>query len=332
MRIVLMATGEIAHPSFFALKESGSLIALVTQPDRPVGRKHLLTPPRVKELALEAGIDVFQPERVSSADALDYLQSLEPDIIVVIAYGQLLSQAVIDVPRVACINVHASLLPRHRGASCIQAPIVAGDDETGVSIMHVIKRLDAGDVILQLRRPLTGTETADVLHDDLALLAPAPLMKVIDELMRGVSPRSPQDESLMTYAPKLWRLHGEIDWSEPALQIARKIQGYHSWPGTSTIYLSAQSGKDKKLKIFPPVDVFAHFEKPKGAVPGEVLESGIDGMMISCGGSRGGVIRIATIQPAGGRKMNAESFFAGHKIMPGTILGMPSPERFGNLN
>lgn len=326
MRIVLMATGEIAHPSFFALKESGSLVALVTQPDRPVGRKHLLTAPRVKELALEAGIEVFQPERVSSEDSLAHLLSLAPDIIVVIAYGQLLSQAVIDVPRVACINVHASLLPRHRGAACIQAPIMAGDDETGMSIMHVVKRLDAGDVISQVRLPLSGTETAEQLHDDLALMAPTPLMQVINDLMQGIDFRIAQDESLMTYAPKLWRSHGEIDWSQPAFQIARKIRAYHSWPGTYTLYPSVHSGVDKNLKIFPPVDVYSRFEKPVGSVPGEVLNAGPEGMIISCGGTRGGVIRIATMQPSGGRKMNAESFFAGHKIMPGMILGMPSPE------
>ena len=136
--------------------------------------------------------------------------------------------------------------------------------------------------------------------------------------------REEQDENLMTYAPKLLRAHGQIDWNQPALQVARKIRAYHSWPGTYTIYPSVHSGQDKMLKIFPPIDMFLNVRKPSDAVPGMVLESGPEGMLVSCGGRHGGAIRISTMQPSGARKMNAESFFAGHKIMPGTILGLPS--------
>ena len=190
--------------------------------------------------------------------------------------------------------------------------------------MHVVKKLDAGDIICKLAIPLRGTETAESLHDDLAQLAPAALMEAIDTLRDGVDMREEQDESLMTYAPKLLRAHGQIDWSQPALQVARKIRAYHSWPGTFTVYPSVHSGQDKTLKIFPPIDMFLNVRKPEDAVPGMVLESGPDGMLVSCGGRRGGAIRISTMQPSGARKMNAESFFAGHKIMPGTILGIPS--------
>ena len=324
MRIVMMATGDIAIPSFQALADTGNVVALITQPDRPVGRHMELTPPRVKVLANELGIPVFQPEKMRDAAAVEQLRAYEPDIIVVMAYGQILSQEVIDVPRIACINAHASLLPRHRGAACIQAAIEAGDDETGITIMHVVKKLDAGDIICQVSVPLRGTETAESLHDDLAQLAPEALMEAISQLAEGVDMREEQDENLMTYAPKLLRAHGQIDWTQPALQISRKIRAYHSWPGTFTIYPSVKSGQDKALKIYPPVDLFSHIRKPADAVPGMVLEAGPDGMLVSCGGRSGGAIRITTMQPTGARKMNAESFFAGHKIVPGTILGLPS--------
>ena len=324
MRIVMMATGDIAIPSFQALADTGNVVALITQPDRPVGRHMELTPPRVKVLANELGIPVFQPEKMRDAEAVEQLRAYKPDIVVVMAYGQILSQEVIEVPRIACINAHASLLPRHRGAACIQAAIEAGDDETGITIMHVVKKLDAGDIICQVSVPLRGTETAESLHDDLAQLAPEALMEAISQLAEGVDMREEQDENLMTYAPKLLRAHGQIDWTQPALQISRKIRAYHSWPGTFTIYPSVKSGQDKTLKIYPPVDLFSHIRKPADAVPGMVLEAGPDGMLVSCGGRSGGAIRITTMQPTGARKMNAESFFAGHKIVPGTILGLPS--------
>lgn len=324
MRIVMMATGDIAIPSFQTLAASGEVVALVTQPDRPVGRHMELTPPRIKEVAENLGIPVFQPEKMRDAAAVEQLRAYAPDIVVVMAYGQILSQEVIDVPKIACINAHASLLPRHRGAACIQAAIEAGDDETGITIMHVVKKLDAGDIICKVRVPLRGTETGESLHDDLALLAPVALQEAVAALAAGGDVREEQDETLMTYAPKLMRPDGQIDWNQPALQISRKIRAYHSWPGTFTIYPSVKSGQDKMLKIYPPVDLFSNIRKPSDAVPGMVLESGPEGMLVSCGGRRGGAIRITTMQPSGARKMNAESFFAGHKIMPGTILGIPT--------
>lgn len=325
MRIVMMATGDIAIPCLKALLATGELVALITQPDRPVGRHQELTPPRVKVLAEEAGVPVFQPERMRDDSAVERLRSFGPDIVVVMAYGQILSQQVLDVPRVACINVHASLLPRHRGAACIQAAIEAGDDESGISVIHVVRKLDAGDIICRASLPLKGTETAESLHDDLATLAPKPLMEAIQAIETGSAEGEEQDESLMTYAPKLTRADGEIDWSQPAFQVARKIRAYHSWPGTYTIYPSVKSGEDRTLKIFPPVELYMHVRKPVGAVPGMVLESGPEGLLVSCGGTRGGALRIKTMQTPGSRKMNAESFFAGHKIMPGAILGMATP-------
>lgn len=321
MRIVMMATGDIAIPSFKALAATGNLAALVTQPDRPVGRHLTLTPPRIKTYAAEANIPVLQPESMRAPEAVAAVGSLRPDIIVVMAYGQILSQAVIDLPAIACINAHASLLPRHRGASCIQAAIDAGDAETGVTIMHVVKKLDAGDIILQGHLPLRGTETADDVHDALATLAPELLCAAISQLQRGETTSIEQDEQLSTYAPKLLRPDGRIDWAQPAYIIARKIRAYHSWPGTFTIYPSVHRNKTKTLKIYPPIDVMPNVAVPPGTQPGEVLESGHDGLYVACAP---GVLRINTLQPEGSRKMNAESFFSGHAIYAGMILGAES--------
>ncbi len=325
MRIVMMATGDIAIPAFHALAREGELVGLITQPDRPVGRHQELTPPRIKLCAQDAGIPVYQPEKMRDAGAVEQLRALQPDIVVVMAYGQILSQEVIDVPKLACINAHASLLPRHRGASCIQAAIEAGDDETGITIMHVVRKLDAGDIICQRAIDLSGHETAESLHDDLAEMAPAALLEAIAALASGRCDAREQDESLMTYAPKLARADGRIDWSQPAFQVARKIRAYHSWPGTFTLYPSVKSGGDKMLKIYPPVEIYSRYRKPVGTVPGEVLAAGPDGLLVSCGGRSGGALLIKTLQPTGARKMNAESFFAGHKITPGMILGVETP-------
>ncbi len=322
----MMATGDIAIPSFQALGATKELVALFTQPDRPQGRHMQLTPPRIKTIAEQMGIPVYQPEKMRAAEAVQQLRELDSDVVVVMAYGQILSQEVIDVPRIACINAHASLLPRHRGAACIQAAIDAGDDQTGISIIHVVKKLDAGDIICRASIPLRGTETSESLHDDLARLAPSALLEALEYLRNGIDTREEQDENLMTYAPKLLRADGLIDWNRPALQVARKIRAYHSWPGTFTLYPSVKSGDDKPLKLFPPVDLFSNYRKPVDAEPGMVLEAGPQGMIISCGGPRGGAIRISTLQPSGARKMNAESFFAGHKIIPGMILGRASTE------
>lgn len=315
----MMATGDIALPAFTALADTGQVVALVTQPDRPVGRHYETKPPRIKVCAAERGIPVYQPEKVSTPEAVARLRALEPDLFVVMAYGQLLSQEVIDIPKLACINAHASLLPRHRGAACIQAAIEAGDGETGITIMHIVKKMDAGDIICTRRIPLLGRETAETLHDDLARLAPEALLEAIAALAAGTATRRPQEDSLATYCKKLVRADGRIDWTLPAFQVARKIRAYHSWPGTVTSYVSVRTEQSRELKIFPPVDVFAGTDPT--AEPGTVLEAGPDGLLIACGGPRGGAVRITSLQIPGRRKMNAESFFAGHRIRPGMVLG-----------
>lgn len=307
-----MGTGDIALPSFSSLMEMDGvdLLALVTQPDKPVGRKQLLTPPEIKERALAAGIPVMQPERARDKAFLDKLISLKPDVIVVMAYGQILPQALLDIPGLACINLHASLLPKYRGAACIQAAIDAGDTHTGITVMHVVKALDAGDIILKKETAIGKRETGGELHDRLAAIAPAALADALAQLAAGTAARTPQDQSQVSYIPKLMREDGEIDWSQPAASLERIIRAYEPWPGTSTTYTD-KKGRKRRLKIFPQVTVGASSGRP-----GEVLAVE-DSLCVACGE---GSLLIDLLQPDGSRRMRAAEFMLGSPLAVGDVL------------
>ncbi len=317
LRIVFMATGDIALPSlqsiFDASGEDGAyeLVALVTQPDKPVGRKQVLTAPAVKELALSHHIPVLQPESASEEGFLAELGAMQPDIIVVMAYGQILPQALLDIPSVAIINLHASLLPKYRGAACIQAPIDAGDSHTGMTVMHVVKALDAGDIILKCELAIGEHETGGELHDRLADLGPDALMAALQQLADGIDERTPQDPEQVSYVSKLLREDGELDWSQPAEALERRIRAYDPWPGTSTTYRD-KKGRLRRLKIFPQVEVDEESGKP-----GQVLEAG-DTLRIACGE---GCLVISSLQPDGSRRMSAADFMLPKPIEAGDILG-----------
>jgi methionyl-tRNA formyltransferase len=304
-RLVFIATGDIALPSLRYLLEYGPRpLALVTQPDKPVGRHQTLTPPAVKKLALAAGIPVLQPEKIG--DAAGELSALEPDLLVVMAYGQILRQNILALPRKAIINLHASLLPKYRGAACIQAAIDAGDSEAGVTSMHVVRELDAGDMILSKSIPLHADETGGSLHDRLADLAAEVLAGTLEKLADGSAPRVPQDTALVSYVPKLERDDGRIDWNMPAKALERRIRAYDPWPGTFA--LASESGKPKRLKVFPPSSVLDMKLEP-GAV------SSVAGkLIVGCGEH---ALELDTVQPEGGRRMDAEEYLRGRK-----------PERF----
>ena len=313
-RIVFMGTGDIAIPSMLPLLGKG-LVALITQPDKPVGRKQVLTPPRIKEVALEHGIEVMQPERARDPEFLEALEALEPDLIVVMAYGQILTQRLLDIPKLACINLHASLLPKYRGAACIQAAIDAGDTQTGITVMHVVKALDSGDIILQKETPIGRNETAGELHDRLSEIAPDALTEAIGLLMSGAAERTVQDENLVTYIPKLMREHGEIDWSMSAVQLERRIRAYDPWPGTSTVLTETsgrKKGRRKRLKVFPQTEVV-----DQSGNPGEVLSAEGE-LIIACGEQ---ALKIAELQPDGSRRMSVEDFLRSSPIAVGDILG-----------
>lgn len=313
-RIVFMGTGDIALPAFSSLLGK-NLVGLVTQPDKPVGRKQTLTAPRIKTLALEHGIPVYQPERVSDSDWVESIRELQADVVVVMAYGQILSQELLELPRLACINLHASLLPKYRGAACIQAAIDAGDAETGITVMHMVKALDAGDIILKKRLLIDPADTGGVLHDRLAELAPEAMAEALDGLFQGDATRTPQAESEVSYVPKLMRADGEIDWTISAEQLERRIRAYDPWPGTSTFYRESQGrqrGRKRRLKIFAPVEVV-----DQSGRPGEILDVS-DGLLVACGC---GSIKIGPLQPDGARRMSSADFSLSGRLGRGDFLG-----------
>lgn len=301
MRVVFFGTGDIAIPAFRRLIEEGPVpVALVTQPDKPVGRHQTLTPPAIKTLALEAGIPVLQPENVR--EILDELADLRADLMVVMAYGQILPVRLIRLPALACINLHASLLPKYRGAACIQAAIEAGDAETGITVMHVVKRLDAGDMILAKRLPILPGETGGQLHDRLAELAPDAMSEAITLLATGDATREPQDDTVASYVSKLGRDDGRIAFDRTAGEIERKVRAYDPWPGTFAVVL--EGGKEKRLKLFPPVEVL-------DCVLPEGVFDGSDGVIRF--GCKNGAVGFSVVQPEGGRKMLATDYLRGRK-------------------
>ncbi len=316
-----MGTGDIALPSFQALLDSDHIyevVGLFTQPDKRVGRKQLMTPPAIKVLAEKHGVPVWQPDRLRKSAELEVIDDLAADVIVVMAYGQILPKRVIEAPSIACINLHASLLPKYRGASCIQGAIDAGDADTGISVMHVAPALDEGDVILQHRITIEPSHTGGVVHDLLAECAPAALLEGLENLVNGTAERQVQDSETSSYAPKLMREDGELDWNMSAKEIERRVRAYDPWPGTSTTFLEAkgkQQGKQKRLKIFPQITVEAEMT----GKPGEVIELSKNGLVIACGE---GSVRCIHIQPEGSARMTAEQFAAGGRIQVGDILGL----------
>lgn len=299
-----MATGEIAAPSLERLISEGMTpVALVTQPDRPVGRhQNEAVPPPVKPIALAAGIPVFQPEHAN--DAVPELAALKPDVVVVMAYGQILKRPVLDLAGKAIINLHASLLPKYRGAACIQAAVDAGDEETGVTAIHVVRKLDAGDIIHARSIPILESDTGGTMHDKLAALAPDVLMETLEMIANGSAPRIVQDERFVSNVGKLMRDDGRIDWSLSAVEIERRIRAYHPWPGTFTTFI--HRGRERRLKVFPKADPIS----VNGIAQGVVRLEG-DALWVGCGE---GALKLAEVQPEGGKRMSAGEFAHGHEV------------------
>lgn len=310
MRILFIGTGDIGLPSFDWLLSTSKheVVGLTTQPDKPIGRKLVLTPPEVKVRALAAGIPVMQPQRLRNA--VDEMKAFDADIGVVIAYGQILSQAVLDTPRLGCINVHTSLLPKYRGAAPIQAAIREGDAETGITIMHVDAALDAGDVILMDKVAIDPNETGGSLHDKLALLAPAVLEQALDLLAAGNAPRTPQNHSQATHIGKLTREHGHVDWSRSAIEIERTVRAYTPWPGTFANLPGGIALKIHATRLLPSTDAC-----PVGGTI--VAADSQQGLIVACGA---GLIELTEVQAPGGKRMNARDFLRGHPLPVGARL------------
>lgn len=312
MRIAFIGTGDIGLPTLDSLIASSDheLVAIVTQPDKPVGRDQKLTPPAVKTRAMEAGVPVLQPTRIR--DAVDELTALSADVFVVIAYGQILSRAVLNGPRLACLNIHASLLPLYRGAAPIQAAIREGDAETGVTIMWMDEGLDTGDILLQERLSITANETGGSLHDRLAEQAPHVLQRALQFLSEGGAPRIAQDNSKSTLTRKLEREHGRLDWKQSATELERQIRAFNPWPGTFCL-MPLSTGKTMQLKVHQANAI----EGAEVCPIGGTIMNAAGQLLVACGS---GVLGLIEVQLEGRKRMSATEFLRGHPLEPGVVL------------
>ncbi len=309
MRIVFLGSGAFAIPSFEALLDAGHEIpALVTQPDREKGRGRQLTPPSLKPVALARGVSVLQPRRVREPAARDELRALLPELQVVVAYGQILPRSVIDIPPLGTVNVHASLLPRLRGAAPIQWAIARGDVETGVTTMLIDEGLDTGPTLLARRLSIGVEETAGELEQRLAQMGAKVLLETVQGLASGALRPVPQNNALATLAPLLNREDGRIDWRLPAPELANRIRGFQPWPGAYTI---VDGRVVKVLKARP--------DEPGPGDPGVVI--GLDRHGIRVAGGGGTRLRLLEVQPESRRPMSAGAFAAGARLVAGVRLG-----------
>lgn len=307
MRIIFMGTPEFACPTLGTLIERGEqVVAVVTQPDRPKGRGQQTLPPPVKLLAEQHGIPVFQPVKVRHPDAIEEIRSLEPDLIVVVAFGQILPKALLEIPKYGCINVHASLLPRYRGAAPLNWCIINGESETGVTTMMMDVGLDTGDMLLKKSTPIDPDEDTRSLHDRMSQVGAELLAETLDQLAAGGLVPEKQDDALTCYAPMLKKEDGQIDWSKDAAGIKNLVRGMTPWPGAFS-YL-----EEKLLKVY-------RVDSASGSGhPGEVLSAGRDGIEVACGE---GSIIIHELQLEGKKRLPAAEFLAGCKLEPGAALG-----------
>jgi methionyl-tRNA formyltransferase len=322
VRIIFAGTPPFAAAALDTLADAGHDIVLVlTQPDRPAGRGMKLTPSAVKQAALARGLPVSQPASLKTPEAQSELRAAAADVMVVAAYGLILPQAVLDLPRLGCLNIHASLLPRWRGAAPIQRAILAGDTETGITIMQMDAGLDTGAMLLKTPVPILETDTAASLHDTLAAAGARAIVAALANYP-SLEPQT-QDDTQATYAAKLTKEEARLDWRQPADVLARAVRAYNPAPGAWTLLDGAP------LKIWAAqavADVGALTDaNPRSAKapvascdPGEVLPAGADRLVIACGS---GALVLQEIQPAGSKRMSAAAFLAGRPGLPGTRFG-----------
>jgi methionyl-tRNA formyltransferase len=300
MRILFIGTGDIGMPTLQALlKSEHEIVGVVTQPDKPVGRAQTIEPPPIKKALAATKIRVLQPARIKDRQAIEEIHALTPDVIVVMAYGQILPSDILEIPKITCLNLHASLLPRWRGAAPIQAAIAADDRNTGITVMYMNEGLDTGDILLQRAIDIEPTDTGGSLHDRLAKFAPETLLESLELLENGRAPRMPQHDALATYASKLKREDGKIDWTNPADAIERKIRAFDPWPGAFMKY------DGQNLKIFSATILALR------GTPGEILQSEKE-LVIAAGE---GALSLGQVQLEGKRRMTAAEFLRGHRTL-----------------
>ncbi len=306
-RIVYAGTPDFALPALEALAQWQMPVAVYTQPDRPAGRGRALSASPVKQRARELGIQVRQPASLNNSMAVAALAELQPDVMVVAAYGLILPAAILAVPRVGCVNVHASLLPRWRGAAPVQRAIMAGDTVTGVSIMQMDTGLDTGDVLLKKETVITDQDTGGTLHDRLALLGAEALLEALPAYLEGKLKGLAQDAGEATYARKLDKQEALLDWRKPAAELALRVRALNPWPVAECGY------EGRRLRIWAATAL----EDSRAADPGAVVASGADGIRVACGS---GQLLLQELQLPGGRRLSAQEFLNA-RVVDGVRLG-----------
>ncbi len=310
MKVIFFGTGKFGLPTLRKLVESDhQIVAVVTQPDRKRGRGWNVQPTPVKALVeqMSPGVSIFQPEKVSDPGFVDSLKNIDADVFVVVDYGRLLSREILELPRKGCVNLHPSLLPRHRGASPVNRAILSGDKETGNTVIKMAERMDAGRIIMQERTGIGEDENAAGLLERLSRSGADLILKALEVIEAGKEDLKEQDEKEASYAPKLEKKEGEIDWGRPAEEIARKVKGMQPWPGAFTFL----DGRTLKILEAAVIDV-----AEKAGVPGAVLGEGE--FIVNTGK---GALRVDRLQLEGKKVMTSNEFLRGHRFEKGTVLG-----------
>ncbi len=308
MRVLFMGTPHIAVPPLQALMDAHQVIAVVTQPDRPKGRGGRVSFSPVKQVAVDAGLPVLQPQRVKDERVVENIRCLAPEVIVVMAFGQILSQPLLDIPKYGCINIHASLLPKYRGAAPINWALANGDKETGLATMRMDAGLDTGAVYQSVVTPLTMEDDAIGLTERLGQMAGPLILETLNLVLDGRKP-TPQDDAQATLAPRLTREDGQIDWQRPATEILNRIRAFVPWPGSLTHY----EGEVWKILKAVPGD-----SRANSATPGTIVRVDGDSLLVAAGD---GSVRITQLQAPGKRAMDVRSFLNGHQVAKGVVLG-----------
>ena len=309
MRVIYMGTPDFAVHALVSIVEAGhDVVACFTQPDKAKGRSKKLQPTPVKVQAMEYDIPVYQPVKLREQENVDIIREYAPDVIVVAAYGQILPESILNIPKYGCVNIHASLLPKYRGAAPIEWAIIDGEKETGVTTMYMAKGLDTGDMIEHVVVPIDAKETGESLHDKLAVAGGPLLLDVLAKLENGTAVRTPQNDADSCYAKMLTKDLGKIDWNKDAAAIERLIRGLNSWPSAYTAF------HDKTLKIWD-ADVE---EESSDAQPGTVVKVTPDALYVQTGKN---LLKLNEVQIQGKKRMPVKAFLLGHKVEIGTLLG-----------
>ncbi|MGB5708169.1 MAG: methionyl-tRNA formyltransferase [Arenicellales bacterium] len=314
MRVVFAGTPVFSRSSLDALASHPGvdIVAVYTQPDRRAGRGRKLTASPIKQRSIELGLEVYQPESFKSPESVDTLKSLQPDLMIVAAYGLILPQEVLDIPRLGCVNVHASLLPRWRGAAPIQRAIEAGDHVTGITLMHMESGLDTGPILAVVEIAIEEEDTGGSLHDKLSLAGGRLLSASLDAILEQRLIATPQQSNRATYAHKLTKAEAKIDWSQSAQSIAQKVRALNPWPIACTVF------KEKSLKVLDSTPEKLDTNDVTLLVPGEIIEVNNNGILVATGQ---GQLLLRRVQKAGGKHMDAKSFANGVMLQPGIRFG-----------